>query len=234
MTGAENIVRYGEIGEVIYVHNRKARNLTVRINREGKVRVTVPGLTGRKKAEAFLLSKKEWIIRKQDEIRSSQDVQRLPEVNDTVSIRGKTRRIELKGNEKDAEQALWRMALKEAREYLPSRLEELAREFGYSYSGLKIRSMKSRWGSCTPGNSINLNCWLVMLPSRLSDYVMLHELVHTRHKNHGAAFWNELDRITEGASSILRKELRKRPIMTVSVDSEDVLHGEANGTVGPV
>ena len=73
--------------------------------------------------------------------------------------------------------------------------------------------MKSRWGSCTSENSINLNSWLVLLPDHLIDYVILHELVHTIHKNHSPEFWNYLDRLADGKSKIYRRELRTNKII---------------------
>ena len=103
--------------------------------------------------------------------------------------------------------------------YLPGRVRELAATHGFQISGMKIRKMKTRWGSCTARNSINLNSWLMMLPDHLVDYVILHELVHTIHRNHSAKFWEALDVITEGSSKRLRKELRKNRIMLI--DPED-------------
>ena len=75
--------------------------------------------------------------------------------------------------------------------------------------------MKSRWGSCTVKNGINLNSWLLMLPDYLSDYVILHELAHTRYRDHGPRFWEYLDVLTEGRSKELRKELRAQQIMLI-------------------
>jgi predicted metal-dependent hydrolase len=102
---------------------------------------------------------------------------------------------------------------REAREYLPGRVAKLSEMHGYRISGLKIRKMKTRWGSCTSRKSINLNSWLMMVPEPLRDYVILHELAHTRFPNHGSQFWKELDRTTGGLSDMYRKELRKQKIM---------------------
>ena len=51
-------------------------------------------------------------------------------------------------------------------------------------------------------DSINLNANLLHLPSELVDYVLLHELVHTRVKNHGPDFWNELDTVVPNAKQV--------------------------------
>jgi predicted metal-dependent hydrolase len=81
--------------------------------------------------------------------------------------------------------------------------------------------MKTRWGSCTAGKGINLNSWLVMLPEYLSDYVILHELVHTKIPDHSSRFWEELDGITGGQSKKYRKELRSQQIMCFRGASSD-------------
>jgi predicted metal-dependent hydrolase len=116
------------------------------------------------------------------------------------------------------EEAIWRILQVEALAYLPGRVEALAQKHGFRISGVKIRRMKTRWGSCSAKNGINLNSWLVMLPDHLSDYVILHELVHTGYKDHSAGFWESLDMLTGGHSKRLRKELRRQQIM--SVDAE--------------
>jgi len=215
MNKQENIVCYKEIGVVNYVKNRRARNLSIRINRKGELRVTVPGYVSIRKAEGFLWSRKNWVLEKLAEINKNASQYKEPEVGDQVILRGKKIPIRLLEQEKSAEDALWRILLLEAKAYLPNRVASLADVHGLKYSGLKIRRMKTRWGSCTAKNSINLNSWLMMLPDHLSDYVILHELVHTLHRDHSHRFWEALDRLTEGSSRQLRKELRTYQIMAL-------------------
>ena len=97
---------------------------------------------------------------------------------------------------------------REARARLVGRLEELAEEYGFFYNRVFIRSQKTRWGRCSAHNNINLNIKLVLLPADLRDYVLLHELIHTRIKNHSPEFWSELDKYV-GDASMLRKKLNK-------------------------
>ena len=81
---------------------------------------------------------------------------------------------------------------REANYYLPRRVAELAQKHGFSYRSVKVKNTKSRWGSCSHDNNINLNLHLIRLPEELSDMVILHELCHTKVKNHSAEFWNLL------------------------------------------
>ena len=79
-----------------------------------------------------------------------------------------------------------------AQDYLPNRLAELAAEHGFQYSGCTVRHARTRWGSCSRTGSINLNASLILLAPELLDYVLLHELCHTREFNHSPHFWAEM------------------------------------------
>ena len=215
MNKTENIVQYPELGIVHYVYQKRAKNLSIRINRQGDVRVTIPRYVGFRKAEAFVWSKKQWIEHKLQEIKEKAASAPVLSDGDQIEIRGRSHTIRLKGEQDTVEEAIWRMLLEEASLYLPERLNTLAKKHGLSYSGVKIRRMKTRWGSCTAKDSINLNSWLIMLPEYLSDYVILHELVHTLHRDHGPGFWKALDGLTGGRSKELRKELRAEQIMLI-------------------
>ena len=76
----------------------------------------------------------------------------------------------------------------EAHRTLPPRLQELARQHGFTYNQVRIKHNVSNWGSCSAKGNINLNLHLVRLPAELQDYVMLHELCHLREMNHGPKF----------------------------------------------
>lgn len=80
----------------------------------------------------------------------------------------------------------------EARALLGTMLAALAEEYGFSYAAMSIRFQKSRWGSCSGRGNISLNAALLFLPERLTRYILLHELCHTREMNHSAAFWKLL------------------------------------------
>lgn len=90
---------------------------------------------------------------------------------------------------------------------LPPRLYMLSMKHGLPYEQLKINSSKGRWGSCSAKKHINLSCYLMLLPSHLIDYVLLHELAHTKEMNHSEKFWALLDKLTDGKAKALRKEL---------------------------
>lgn len=97
---------------------------------------------------------------------------------------------------------------------LPPRLEALAKKHGFRYSRCSVRDVQSRWGSCTSRGSINLNIHLVLLPDRLIDYVLLHELCHTVEMNHSDRFWALMDKCTAPEKAkALRAELKNIKIL---------------------
>lgn len=100
------------------------------------------------------------------------------------------------------------MSRTQAEALLRERIDRLAREYGFSFNRVSVRNQKTRWGSCSANNNISLNEKLTRLPDRLIDFVLLHELVHTRVKNHGRDFWMELGKYVDNVEA-LRKEFRQ-------------------------
>jgi predicted metal-dependent hydrolase len=100
-------------------------------------------------------------------------------------------------------------ALRERAKFnLPSRLREIAKVMSAEHGNVTIRNTSSRWGSCSSRNDINLSVWLMILPNDLVDYVLIHELAHTKFKHHGPEFWKEVER-WEPDYRILRKKLKR-------------------------
>jgi len=170
------------LGKVRFKPRLGARRLRIRVIPFDIPEVTVPGRVALASAVALTGERRKWIQRQQ-RMNRSRETARLelgPETGDLNPVKART--------------------------VLKSRLEELARNHGFAYSGMSVRAQKTRWGSCSANNMISLNIQLLVLPPRLRDYVLLHELVHTRIKNHGPEFWTSLDRYV-GDSRRLRSEL---------------------------
>lgn len=98
----------------------------------------------------------------------------------------------------------------QARRLLFDRLRELAARHGYQFNKATVKNQRTLWGSCSHRNNINLNVNLLRLPEELRDYVILHGLVHTRHKNHSRAFWQELGGLVGDAKGFQRALRRFR------------------------
>ncbi len=83
----------------------------------------------------------------------------------------------------------------QAKPIIPPRVRHLADIHGFTYSRIRITSARKRWGSCSPDNSLNFSYRLIMAPPEVIDYVIIHELVHTRIKNHSQSFYRMLKSI---------------------------------------
>jgi len=99
-----------------------------------------------------------------------------------------------------------------ADKYLIDRLDYISKQLCIPYNKSKIISAKSKWGSCDSLKNISLNFKLIMLPKNLIDYVICHELCHTKELNHSVRFWDLLKKIGY-EKSIIRKEMAKYGIL---------------------
>jgi predicted metal-dependent hydrolase len=97
----------------------------------------------------------------------------------------------------------------EAKKILPHKINELASNHGFQVNKITIRNNKRNWGSCSSKNNISLNLQMIKLPDELINYILLHELVHTKIKNHGPGFWAKLDELTNFRAREMSKQVRK-------------------------
>ncbi len=186
---SKKVKSYPYIGDVAYVKSRRARRLTLSVRPGRGIRMTIPWYSAWRDAEAFLMRNMDWLKEKVTQARRWEET--------------------IKGSKNETELVALREKLRGlALAYLPLRTQQLAGEHGFSYRRVSIRASRTRWGSCSAVNNINLSLYLMQLPSHLIDYVILHELVHTVHKNHGPDFWQLLGQKT-GQARELAAEMKK-------------------------
>lgn len=167
------------VGPVLLERSTRAKNLNITVKPFKGVRVAVPKGLSFKKAERIARNKSSWITTQLEKIRNLEEAyEAAPEVH---------------------------VDREKARQVLVSRIEEIAKKHGYTYNRVSIRNQKTRWGSCSGKNDINLNMKLVLLPHELRDFIILHELVHTIVKNHGDQFWAEITRVEPNARELAKQ-----------------------------
>lgn len=123
--------------------------------------------------------------------------------------------------QKAARDASIRALRAQAKQLLPQRLAKLAETHGFSYASVTIKQLKSRWGSCDQDKAIVLNLFLMQLPWEYIDYVLLHELMHTRIMRHGPGFWEAMTEL-QPDSKALRKRLHEYQPVLDSVPAADM------------
>lgn len=176
----DSLFQIENIGNVLFEHSRRAKRINITVRPFKGVRVAIPIGVSIKEARSFAESNRQWIQRQLEKTAQAE--------KDHLVLSNHFKNIDPRV----------------AKEILVQRLDELSWIHGYRYNRVYIRNQKTRWGSCSAKNNISLNIKLTRLPKHLMDYIVLHELVHTRIKNHGRRFYAELDRLVRN-----RKELDK-------------------------
>ena len=101
-------------------------------------------------------------------------------------------------------------ALKEfATRFLERRVEEWSERTGLAYNRLRVKDLKSKWGSCSTLQNINLNWQLIFLEEELVDYVVVHEFMHLREMNHSPRYWAHVEEFCPDYKR-LRKQLKDK------------------------
>ncbi len=90
---------------------------------------------------------------------------------------------------RDARRFFIKWYKKSAYVFIKERVEFFARNWKINYAGIKITSAKRRWGSCSAKKNLNFSYRLIMAPPSVIDYVVVHELAHTKIMNHSPEFW---------------------------------------------
>ena len=224
-----------ELGTIEFARNERSKHIRVRILSNG-LKVSMSPRASESDAMKFINSIRAKLIQKQEKIEKGlekrniliDEKSRLQTLTFTVeakpvsrkniyfSLKAGTLNIEFPSGTDctttENQQFFWNgisyFMRKEAKRLLPGRTKQLAGKYGFTFSDVKIQSSKTRWGSCSRAKSINLSLYLMLLPAHLVDYVILHELCHTKEMNHGDRFWAWMDKVTDGKSKNLRKELK--------------------------
>jgi len=139
------------------------KTMAIEITREARVLVRAPRRAPEAAIAAFVQSNAAWIA--EHVAKQRERLQALPSEADEAALR------------------------KRAREELPPRVEHYAGMMGLWPAGVSITSAKKRFGSCSGKNRLCFSLFLMQYPPEAIDYVVVHELAHIRHKNHGREFY---------------------------------------------
>lgn len=160
----EKVYSDPQLGDVVIRKRKGIRRMSIRVHPVRGVSVSVPYMVPFAAAIAFFRLKREWVV--QTVARQKERYRNVPE----------------------AEPGQIEAMRKQAKIQLPVRLGELAQKYGFVYNKVTIKHNSTNWGSCSTKGNINLNLNIVRLPSPLRDYILLHELCHLKHHDHGHAF----------------------------------------------
>jgi predicted metal-dependent hydrolase len=164
MTKGEKILHDPEIGEVTFRKSVRSSRMSIRVHPVKGVTVTVPYILPYAAAQAFFQMRREWVLETMARQKEKFKDVHVPSEAEIESLR------------------------RHAKKELPRRIAILADRYDFLYNRVAIKHNATNWGSCSAKGNINLNLNIVRLPGVLQDYILLHELCHLRHHDHGHGF----------------------------------------------
>lgn len=153
-----------QVGDVLFNRSVRSRSISIRVHPSKGVTVTFPYIVPYAAARAFYQMRRDWVLETMARQKEKYKEVQMPSADEIEALRRK------------------------AKAELPPRLSQLAARYGFTYNRVTIKHNATNWGSCSARSNINLNLNIVRLPKVLQDYVLLHELCHLRHQDHGHGF----------------------------------------------
>jgi predicted metal-dependent hydrolase len=197
-----------------FFRHRRARSYILRLRHDGSVRITIPRGGSRESAREFARRKANWVAQ---ELRKQQAQAIHPRVwveGTRILFRGEFVTLTVQSHSlgnvvqfvdqivplRDATSAdlrplVERHLRKLASAELVLRVGDLAADHGLAVGRVTIRDQRTRWGSCSTGRNLTLNWRLIHTPAFVSDYLILHELMHLREMNHSPRFWKCVEQV---------------------------------------
>jgi predicted metal-dependent hydrolase len=181
------------------------RTLTLHITRDGEVVVKAPYLMPEFMIRRFVSEKRDWISKHLQSIKKNQ-VKKVEQLAEGVEISylGKIYPLHITQSDKisvtdrfnvprgimfRAKKELTNWYIKQAKQIITERVDHYAELMRLEYKSISYSDTRSKWGTCFVDNRLQFNWRLVMAPITVIDYVCVHELAHTREKNHRREFW---------------------------------------------
>ena len=215
------------LGRVRVSRRAGSRSMRLSVTQNGEVRLSMPPRMSLQQGLKFLEEKRSWLRKHSSDPSWLEDGARIGKAHILVIVPSTSTKSHttLTANKitvhipehldadevQDKLQTAARKALKKESEVLlPQQLMHYADAQGYQVHSVGVKALQSRWGSCSGQNDIILNTFLMQLPWPLIDYVLIHELSHTKHHNHSAAFWAAVGQVIPGYK-LRRTALKKYP-----------------------
>jgi len=191
----------------------KRRTIALIIERDGSFTVRAPMRAPHAAIETFVQQKTDWITRTREKMKSVQPILGKQYIDgEKFLLLGSSFDLKLVGLQKHSlhfnsgftlrsaaqtkgEQVFTRWYKERALEIISERVKQYSQQYNFTPKQVKISSAKTRWGSCSSSGTLNFTWRLVMAPLDVIDYVVVHELVHLRVKDHSSKFWKAVEAI---------------------------------------
>ncbi len=193
---------------LLMVRHPRARRYLLRLRPDGTARVTIPRGGSAATARQFVERNRSWLERQFQRLQTRPRQPTAWQIGSELLFRGERVQIQSEGPGRirfgcetlqaadeaaDLRPAIEKHLRHLATRELSLRVMELANQHGFTVDRVTVRNQRTRWGSCSRRGTISLNWRLIQIPDHVRDYVLLHELAHTRHMNHSRRFWQEVE-----------------------------------------
>ncbi len=195
----------------------KARNIKISVSGKSGLLVTIPMRASEERALQFLEQNKNW-VEKQLNRQAQKPTYNFNFLSGTAKYLGEDCQIDVdiglrdyaalangrvilqlrQREEKNAKRALTRFYKRQARKIFEERTVIHAAALNVATQRIAIRGQTTKWGSCSHRGNLNFNWKLVMAPLHVIDYLIIHELSHLKHFNHGEQFWQTVEQFCPG------------------------------------
>jgi predicted metal-dependent hydrolase len=179
------IILAGKKIEYAIKESRKASRMRLSVYPGGAITVTVPVGMRFSLMERFMKMKSRWIL-------SKIKIMEKKNFNPFFQRYSKKEYLKLKP---------------EALGLVKTKIKEFNEIYKFEFNKISIRNSRSRWGSCSSKKKLSFNYKIIFLPEKLQDYVIIHELCHTKELNHSNRFWGLVAQIIPDYKK-MRKEIR--------------------------
>ena len=204
----------------------KRRTVALIVENDGTVTVRTPMRLPESAIQEFVDKHANWVEKKKVEMRAIVPIQSkqyqpgetflyLGREYSLEVVTGQRKNLILDDHFKIAESALKNADLvfqnwyrQQAKQWIVERVEHLAEIHQFHYEKVKITSARTRWGSCSPKNTLSFSWRLMLTAPEVIEYVVIHELAHTVHHNHSKRFWNLVEKLLPDYKA-RRKQLRQ-------------------------
>ena len=210
---------------------KRKRTTALQVNTKGQIVVRAPKNATNHEIQDFVEKNKDWILKRLNEVKTALNYQKNFVNGETFLILGHPYTLKVlntnkklpkisfsngfliiqkpqQASDKKIKKAVIKWYKKQGKGYLQNRVDFFANKIGKTYNKITIKSVSSLWGSCSAKDNLNFNYKILMAPKNVLDYVVIHEVCHLVHRNHGKRFWNLVAKIDPNYKQN-RKLLRK-------------------------
>lgn len=187
---------------IVIKKSKQAKHIQLRIHKTGEINLIVPLRSSIEKALNFLDEQLEWIEKKISKLAFNKNKFRY--LGSRINIRSITDKkdnlfsiywfdnelIKSTSQEIKVEQLYDQWLFEKAKLFIPQRVHQVADKYGFVFNSVKVKRLRSRWGSCSSKKNLSFSYRLMQFDINVIDYVIIHELCHLKEMNHSKAFWS--------------------------------------------